>query len=203
MMMRSIERDAPVVVEREVWQAWPVSWTAVWVGALASLAAALVFGLIGIAIGAHKLGTAGEIATWSQVARGTVVWSILGSFLSFVVGGWVAASIAGIRRAEPAMLHGAITWLIALPLLIVLVGIGAGNAFGGWYGGLAGTPAWVAPSGAPPNPQAAIIARNAALAGVTAILLGLMGSVIGGWMGSGEQMSLASGRGRGVTHRVH
>ncbi len=201
--MRSIERNSPVVVEREVWQAWPVYWTAVWVGALASLAAALIFGLIGIAIGSHQLGTAGQVTRWSQVARDAVVWSIMGSFLSFVLGGWVAANVAGIRRAEPAMLHGAIAWLVALPLLMALLGVGAGNAFGGWYGGLVGAPAWVIPSGASPNPDAPLIARNAALAGVTAILLGLMGSVIGGWMGSGEPMTLASARGRGVARRAH
>lgn len=199
----SIERGAPIVVEREVRQAWPVYWTAVWVGALTSLAVALIFGLIGIAIGAHKLGTAGQIMKWAQVSRGAVAWSILASFLSFAVGGWAATSVAGIRRAEPAMLHGALSWLIALPLLIVLLGIGAGNAFGGWYGGLVGAPVWVGPPG-PIDPNVSIIARNAALAGVTAILLGLMGSVIGGWMGSGERMSLAaSARAVGMPRRAH
>jgi hypothetical protein len=198
--MRSIERETPVVVEREVWQAWPVFWSAAWVGALASLAAAMILGLIGVAIGAHQLGTAGQVTKWSQAAWGAVIASILGSFLSFVVGGWVTVSVAGIRRAEPAMLHGAITWLIALPLLVVLLGVGAGNAFGGWYGGLVGAPVWVTPSG-PPDPNASIIARNAALAGITAILLGLMGSVIGGWMGSGEPMALRSDRGQGTARR--
>ena len=201
--MSSIERSAPIMVELEVWQAWPVYWTAVWVGALTSIAVALIFGLIGVAIGAHKLGTAGQILKWSRVGFGTVAWSILGSFLCFAVGGWVAASIAGIRRAEPAMLHGALTWLVALPLMIVLLAIGAGNTFGGWYAGLVGSPAW-AVQGMASDPNAAIIARNAALAGVTAILLGLMGSVIGGWMGSGERMSLAaSARVVGTPHRAH
>jgi hypothetical protein len=199
----SIERSAPVMVERESWQAWPVYWTAVWVGALTSIAVALIFGLIGVAIGAHKLGTAGQILKWSRVGLGTVAWSILGSFLSFAIGGWVAASIAGIRRAEPAMLHGALSWLVALPLMILLLGIGAGNGFGGWYTGLVGAPAWVGQA-MTSDPNAAIIARNAALAGVTAILLGLMGGVIGGWIGSGEPMSLAaSARVAGMPRRAH
>src|ERR1700730_13398875 len=200
MGMRSVERTSPDVVEVEVWQAWPVNWTAVWIGALAALALAVVFGLIGIAVGAHQLGTASQVTKWSQVARGSVIWSIFGSFLSFAVGGWVAASVAGIRRAEPAMLHGAIAWLVALPLLIALLGAGAGNALGGWYGGLVGAPAWIAPSG-PLDPNAPMIARNAALAGVTAILLGLVGSAIGGWMASGERMSLIDARGRRLPRR--
>jgi len=198
--MRSIEQDTPAVSEREIWQPWPVSWTAVWVGALAAIALAFVFGLIGVAVGAHKLGMTGQI---TKVTRDAVVLGVLGSFFSFAVGGWVAASIGGIRRTEPAMLHGAISWLVALPLLIVLLGIGAGASLGGWYGGLVGAPAWVLPSATSPNPDAPLIARNAALTGVTAILVGLMGSVIGGWMGSGEPMTLASSRSRGVARRVH
>src|SRR5262245_7245858 len=33
---------------------WPVSWTAVWVGALGALAAAVVLGLIGVSLGADQ-----------------------------------------------------------------------------------------------------------------------------------------------------
>src|SRR6266851_1529466 len=36
---------------------------------------------------------------------------------------------------------------------------------------------------------AAIMARNGALAALTALLLGLVGSVVGGWMASGEPMT--------------
>ncbi len=41
----------------ETWTAWPVSWTAVWVGTLTAITVALIIGLIGIAVGAHELGT--------------------------------------------------------------------------------------------------------------------------------------------------
>ena len=60
-----------------------------------------------------------------------------------MAGGWVAARVAGIRRAEPAMLHGAIAWLVAVPLLLIAAGLGSGNVLGSWYGGLGGTPSWV------------------------------------------------------------
>ena len=43
-------------------RAWPVNWSAIWVGALASLAVALIFGLIGTAIGAHQVGTSRKCA---------------------------------------------------------------------------------------------------------------------------------------------
>jgi len=40
------------------------------------------------------------------------------------------------------------------------------------------------------------IARNAALAAVTALLLGLISGVVGGWMGSGEPMTFTHYRTR-------
>ena len=86
------------------------------------------------------------------------------------------------------MLHGAIAWLVTIPMLLILAALGAASYFGIWYGGLAGTPAW-APPVVSVDPQAALIARNAALGAVTALLLGLIGSVVGGWMASGEPMT--------------
>ena len=36
-------------------KAWPVYWSAIWIGALSALAVGLIFGLIGTAIGAHQV----------------------------------------------------------------------------------------------------------------------------------------------------
>jgi hypothetical protein len=107
----------------------------------------------------------------------------------------VAAKVAGVRRSETAILHGAIAWLVAVPLLVVLASMGAASYFGGWYGGLAGLPPAQAFATAQ-APEAALAARNAALAAVTVLLLGLMGGVVGGWMGSGEPMTFTHYRTR-------
>jgi hypothetical protein len=175
---------------------WPLTWSGVWAGALAALALALILGLVGIAIGAHRAG--GSFGTWSEVSFLALASSVLGSFLAFALGGWVAARVAGARRSETAMLHGALAWLVAVPLLVVLASLGAASYFGGWYGGLAGLPPAAAAQAhaAAQDPAAAQAARHAALAAVTALLLGLMGSVVGGWMGSGEPMTFTHYRTR-------
>ena len=111
-------------------------------------------------------------------------------FLAFVVGGWSACMIGGFRRSERAILHGGIVWTVAIPILLIVTALGAGVYFGGWYGGLVGTPAWVVgPKEIDPN--AAIIARNSALGSLTALLLGLVGATIGSWMGSGQPMRIS------------
>jgi hypothetical protein len=185
-------REYPPYVSE--WRAWPVAWSAVWVGALATLAVGLLIGLIGFAIGAHE---ASRFVKWSNVKFITLVFNVCGAFFAFVVGGWAAVRIAGIRRSEPAILHGAIVWVLTVPMLLVLSTLGA--HFGGWYVGLAGMPAW---AGAipPVDPALAAAMRNTALAAVTALLLGLVGAVIGGWMGSGEPMTFTHYRRRDLAH---
>jgi hypothetical protein len=217
-------------VRYEAWKHWPIHWSAVWAGALAALAVGLIFGLIGIAVGANLLGPEHRVVDLTKLKLTTVALSIFGAFLSFAVGGWVAGKIAGILHSEPAMLHGAIVWLVGVPLLLILAALGAGGFFGGWYGGLAGTPAWGARAGMPyerPQPLAATATaearsqyaadeteyeknvkqwrddtpkatRNSALCAVTALLLGLVGAVVGGWAASGEPMTFGYHRKRNL-----
>jgi len=221
-------REVISEVEHETWAHWPVRWTAVWVGTLAAVTAVLLFGLIGIALGAQVLNPDQRVVDLKKIGLLTLAFSIFAAFLSFVIGGWVAGKIAGILRSEPAMLHGAIVWLVAVPILVVLGALGAGSYLGGWNAGLAGSAAGTTSSVAPfnrPDPltpgatQAEItqykadqaeynqkvkqwqeesprVARNSALGALTALLLGLVGSVIGGWMASGEPMTLTYNRTR-------
>lgn len=182
---------------------WPINWSAIWVGALAALAVALIISLSGAAVGAHQLGPGGRVATWKDVGFGALFFAVVGSFFAFVVGGWVAGKINGFRRAETDMLHGAIVWLVTVPLLVALAAIGAGTLFGGWYGGLAGTPIWVTPNTVAADPGAATAARNTALLAVTALLIGLVGSVLGGWLASGEPMSVYLYRTRRTSGRTN
>jgi MFS family permease len=166
------------------WTRWPIAWSAVWVGALTALAVGLIIGLIGFALGANE---AAHYVDWKKMRLIGAIFSVGGAFFAAVAGGWTAARIAGIRRSEPAMLHGAISFLVTLPLLLALAGLGVAGHWGGWYGGLASIPAFN--PNAAPDPDLARATRNNAVATAVALLLGLVGSVIGGWMASGEPMT--------------
>ncbi|CAN5894123.1 hypothetical protein BH24GEM1_BH24GEM1_25610 [soil metagenome] len=172
------------------WTAWPIAWSAVWVGALTALTVGLLIGLVGFAIGANE--AAGSV-DWKTLRLLTLVFSIGGAFFAFVAGGWAAAKIAGLRRSEPAILHGAIVWLLTVPMLLALAAAGILGHFGGWYGGLSAMPSLAA---AAPDPDLANAMRNDAVATAAALLLGLVGAVLGGWMASGEPMTFTHHRTR-------
>jgi hypothetical protein len=163
---------------------WPVYWSAIWVGTLTALAVGLMIGLLGYAFGAHAVA---NHVDWDKIAFGSVVFSIAGAFFAFVAGGWAAARVAGIRLSEPAILHASIVWLLTLPLLVAFGAMGVLGHFGGWYGGLVGVPSWVPVATADPN--LATATRDDALATAAALLIGLIGAVLGGWMASGEPMT--------------
>lgn len=174
------------------WVAWPIAWSAIWVGALTALAVGLLIGLIGFALGYNEMS---RYVDWKKVHLIGLVFSIGGAFFAFVAGGWVAARIAGRRRSEPAILHGGIVWLLTIPMLLALASLGSLGHFGGWYAGLSGLPAAGAP-GAVADQDVALALRNNSLATAVALLLGLIGAVLGGWMASGEPMTFTHYRTR-------
>jgi len=207
MSTRSTLESVPVK-----WVHWPVSWSAVIVGSLTTLALILIFGLIGIAVGAHLVGPSRAVLEWKTLAWLGLAFNVFGVFFAFVGGGWVASKIAGIRWSETAMMHGAIVWVVTIPLIVFIAAQGASSYMGGWLGGL-GTnhPAWAATPDSTltiPAPTdkaktttsaetaAAKATRNAALGDVAALLLGLMGCALGAWCGSGEAMTFSHWRDR-------
>lgn len=209
--------------EYETWHHWPIHWGGIWVGALAGFAAALIIGLIAVSVGAHLLEPEQRVVDLRKISLTTAAFSIFGAFLSLVIGGWVAGKIGGILRAEPAMLHGAIVWLVSIPMFVIAAALGAGGYLGTWYAGLHPSANAAVPFEKPDTlvgttadrqygkaatwseygqnverwkeetPKAT---RNAALCAVTSLLLGLIGSVVGGWMASGEPMTFSYYRNR-------
>jgi len=171
---------------------WPINWSAVFAGSLAALAVTVVAGLAGIAVGAQMVDHGQHLVDIRRAQIGGILWAVCSAFLSFVVGGWVAGKITGHTRAEHAMLQAAIAWLVAIPFFIFIASLGASGYMGVWYTGLAGTPAWAGNAVALPAADSYAILRNNALGALTALVLGLIGSVVGGWMASGQPMTFWS-----------
>jgi hypothetical protein len=182
-------REGRSVVADAAWTAWPVYWTPIVVGALASIVAVVLFGVMGTALGSWKAGSEGRVTDFAGLGRLAVAYAVFASFLAFAIGGWITVRIAGIRRAETAILQAAITFLVATVALVAMASFG-GAALNGWYVSLVPAPVVPTPAGQPVNPAVAKAAAAGATAASVAILLGLAGSVVGGWMASGEPMDL-------------
>ena len=171
------------------WTGWHLSWGSVLVGALAGLVAAVLFSLIALAIGAHKA-VDDRILKWADLGPVTIIVSVLGAFFASVIGAWVAAKMSGARRAEPAILHGVAAWLVTMGIVLLFAALSGANTVGGGYLGGLTPPGAPAPSTTPVDPNTAIAIRNAAVGSILAILIGLMGAVVGGWFASGEPMNV-------------
>jgi len=188
--------DRPVTVRRVTswdasWRGWHLDWSAVWAGALTMLVAGALFSFIALAVGAQKAVDA-RVLKWADVPLVTIVFSVLGAFLASAIGAWVAARMSGARLAEPAVLHGVVAWLVLMGIVMTLAAFGGAHSFAGGYLGNLTPPGAPAPSaGTPVDPNAAIAIRNAAVGSVLGILIGLMGAVVGGWIASGEPLTLA------------
>src|SRR5687767_12660172 len=98
----STDRDYPKEESTSI--VWPVHWSGVWVGSLATVAAVVIFGLIGTALGAHLVRPEDRIVDLHDITLAALAFSVFSAFFSCVIGGWIASKIAGIRRGENAML---------------------------------------------------------------------------------------------------
>ena len=183
MSERAVARDPTIA-------AWTVSWSGIWIGAMTSVVTVALLGFIGTAIGAHAAANAGRVTSFSGVGIGALAYAILASFFAFVIGGWISARIAGRRDAPTAALHGAVTWVVGTFLILCLAAFGA--AFmSGWFAGLSPAPIGApAVPGQPVDPNIAAAARSSALTAATAMLIGLVGGVIGGWIASEQPMTV-------------
>jgi hypothetical protein len=93
--METVMAANPVerLVPRAVAGRCPVDWSAIWMGALSANVVGLIIALIGVAVGAHKTAVT-RIVHWNGFGLGSLIFTVFGAFLSFVVGGWVAGGAA-------------------------------------------------------------------------------------------------------------
>jgi hypothetical protein len=172
-----------------------IRWGPIMAGLFTAISALAVLTLLGLAAGASVVDTADEAR---RVAIGTGVWTGLSALLSFFAGGWIAARFAALRDERHALIHGAMVWAVAVPLVLFLLTGGLGS-FLDTAG--AATVAQVADATnlsaaeqagatAANGPTAADVASIADSAGKAAwgmlasLLIGLSAASFGGWLAS-------------------
>jgi hypothetical protein len=170
-------------------------------GVLLALAAHIVLGLIGGAIG-----VAAGPADSRALGAGAAIWGLLTPFVATLLGAWLACRMAGSEDSRSGTLHGVLVWCIGLIAgALFLAGtmatgaMSAGTAASGNVGAAQRTLRNETGRSTPRGPQAQARAEDAAKGaaagaggGALAAIAGLLGGVVGAGLSSGR-------RGRGAS----
>ena len=110
-----------------------VRWGPIWAGLLTALTALLLLSLLGVAIGLSTVdaGTAAARGTLPPDAgRNSAIWGAIAGLIAFFLGGWVAGKVAGVFDRQWGALNGALVFLLAVPVTLLLAGFGLGGILG-------------------------------------------------------------------------
>lgn len=101
-----------------------VSWTSVFAGVAVALGVQVLLSMLGTGIGMSTIDPLHVRGTPSATAFsvGAGLWWVVSSFLSLVVGGWVAAQFSGYLRHLDGLLHGLLVWAVTTLITIYLLG---------------------------------------------------------------------------------
>ena len=184
-----------------------VRWGPIVAGLCTALTSLLILGLLGVAIGltAVDAGTAAaQGGPPPDAGRNSAIWGALAALISFLLGGFVAAKTAAVFGRGWGALNGALVFVLAVPVTLLLAGLGLGavlGSLGGFASGLNPDPGQVqgaanqardAAANVQPIDvaQAAERARNAAWGALAGSLVGLGASALGGYLGTRREVEV-------------
>lgn len=140
-------------------------WSSVIVGFFASLAVIVLVGALGVAL---NMNTSVNVGIWAAVTL----------IVGFFCGGWFAARTSSVAGPTVGLIQGAAVWAVTVCILLVLSAFGAAGALGAF--GLAPDMMPAAPGA---TPGGLTTGQLAGWAGFIALVLGLIASCAGGWLG--------------------
>lgn len=101
-----------------------VSWASVFAGVAVALGVQVLLSMLGTGIGMSTIDPlrVGGTPSASAFSIGAGLWWVVSSFISLVVGGWVAAQFSGYLRHLDGLLHGLLVWALTTLITIYLLG---------------------------------------------------------------------------------
>ena len=116
-----------------------ISWAAIFGGVILAVTLQITLSFLGSGIGLSQVNlNNGNTPTASSFGIGAGIWWIVSSCIALLVGGYVSAWLAGIETRFDGLLHGLITWGIAMMLVLYLLGSAIGGIVGGGFSILGG-----------------------------------------------------------------
>ena len=107
-----------------------VSWGAIFAGTAIAMGLMVLFTTLGIGIGAASFDPLYDNESVGGFTTGGAIYIVITQLIALVIGGYVAARLAGIPRTPSALMHGAAVWAVSTLILAYMAVTGAGAAFG-------------------------------------------------------------------------
>lgn len=117
-----------------------VSWGAIIAGVIVTLIVQVMLGLLGLGVGLATVDPArNDNPTLAAFSSGSGIWTVATVLIATLVGGYVAARLAGIPSRRDGALHGIVTWATSTLIAVYLLTSGVSAVLNGAYGALGGT----------------------------------------------------------------
>ena len=107
-----------------------VSWSAIIAGTVLALGVQFLLSLLGLAIGASVFDPA-DPAGLGDWGVGAGLYTVVSQIISLIIGGFVAARLAGIPRETTSLIHGALVWATVSFVTAYAVASGVGTLASG------------------------------------------------------------------------
>ena len=92
-----------------------------------------LLGLLGVGIGASTIDPTGESPSSSTLGIGAGIWWVVSTLIAVFAGAWVAGRLAGIPNRTDGILHGLVTWGLAMLVMIYLLTTAVSSLIGGAF----------------------------------------------------------------------
>jgi hypothetical protein len=120
-----------------------ISWGAVFAGVVMVVAVHILLTMLGAGIGLSIIEPgAGDNPSAAGLGIGGAVWWTVANLIALLIGGFVAARLAGVAWRFDGLLHGLLTWAFALIVTLWLMTTALASVMGGtlsMFGNMVGT----------------------------------------------------------------
>ncbi len=109
-----------------------ISWQAIIAGVIVTVSIEILLSLLGAGVGLGMVHTdAGATPSAGSLGMGAGLWWLISNLIALAAGGYVSAWLAGIDLRFDGMLHGVVTWGLAMLLTLYLLSSAVGGLLGG------------------------------------------------------------------------
>lgn len=123
------------VIERQELARRRISWGAVLAAVALAITVQLLLSMLGIGIGMSTIDPVkGETPTMGAFSISAGVWGIVTGLIALFIGGWAAGRLAGMPQRTDGILHGLLTWSVAILISVYLLTSAVGTFVGGAFG---------------------------------------------------------------------